>query len=125
MKIEKTLLTASGILVVFLLTSCSREIEGTFSGTLRWGFETQSFYVDEEDEAWWVSPQKDVFNKFGEDYGLRLNQLGEEYAAVLQYRVKMKGIASKRGEYGHFGMFKRRFEVEEILDFEWIGKDDQ
>ncbi|MDQ8183893.1 hypothetical protein [Pelagicoccus sp. SDUM812005] len=125
MKIHTALLTASGFLSIFLLTSCSKEIEGTFSGIMRWGFETQSFYVDEEDEAWWVSPQKDAFDKFGEDYGLRLKQLGEEYAVVLQYKVKMKGVASKRGEYGHFGMFKRQFEVEEIVDFEWIGKDDQ
>ncbi len=125
MKSLKTPIVSLSILAVFLLSSCSREIEGTFSGTLRWGFETQNIYVDGEDEVWWVSPREGTFEELGKDYGLRLNQLDEEHAVVLQYRVKLKGVASKKGKYGHFGIFERQLAVEEVVDFKWIGKNEQ
>ena len=101
-------------------TSCSRRIEGTFSGVFAYGFETSNFHVDGYDEVWWVSYDEEIFREFVEDYGKRLDQLGEEYAIPVRYQITVKGTASKKGRHGHLGGSDRELKVSEFVSYKWI-----
>ncbi|MDQ8188538.1 hypothetical protein [Pelagicoccus sp. SDUM812002] len=119
---KSTKLATLVIIFVFAIAtiSCSRKIEGTFSGTFSYGFETSNFHADGHDEVWWISYDEDIFKEFVEDYGKKLDQLGEEYAVPVWYQITVKGTASKKGRHGHLGGFDRELKVSEFVSYKWI-----
>ncbi len=86
--------------------SCGEWFEAEHEGTYSWGFETNSFQPCGIFENWWVTGD--------------VNQLVtcHDSLAPGQYNpvfVRVRGMASPPGYYGHLGVYQREFYLTELL----------
>ena len=70
------------------------------------GFEMSSFRRCDTDERWWVTG--------GSDIDARYRQVAAaDYEPVF---VRLTGVTSATGEFGHLGAYRREIEVTRIIE---------
>jgi hypothetical protein len=89
-------------------------------GTFSYEFEIHDFQPDMSFEHWWLEMDPNSFHPF-------LEQLGNHKNAVVDgklcCRLKVKGRLSPIGKHGHFGQWKRKLIVDEVVEYDIIPKD--
>jgi hypothetical protein len=83
--------------------------EGTFSGTVLFGFEQSAFEPCDSDETWWI------------DGGTEAGTLSEQYFQLQQQGptpvfARVEGETTGRGTYGHVGAYDRDLRVDAVVD---------
>lgn len=75
------------------------------AGRLSFGFEVSAFKPCGVDEIWWVSGPESLYRQY--------NEIADtEYEEVY---ARLRGVKSKKGEYGHLGAYQREFTVSQVL----------
>ena len=86
------------------------EVSGTFS----WGWEFSALSPCGISESWWVKGP----SSFLEEYSRVSAESG------LDVYVKIRGIRSERGSWGHMGAYDRQFRVVELVEIRGRTPDD-
>ncbi len=88
-----------------------------YAGSFTYGFEVVSFKPCHRDEAWWLDGD-----------AAALTELRTRYAAITQteqpVHVRLRGLISERGVYGHMGGYQRQLYVQDILEVRAIQPGD-
>lgn len=96
------------LIVILSAASCSifdSNDDEVIAGRLSFGFEVSAFKPCGVDEVWWVSGPETLFRQY--------NEIADtEYEEVY---ARLRGVKSKKGEYGHLGAYQREFSVSEAL----------
>ncbi len=92
--------------------------EGEFKGVFTYEFEVMDFQPDMSAENWWFDAKPDVL--------LPLRELAEEQNEPFvdnapRFRVRVYGSLSPIGRHGHFGQWRRRLTVHELIEFQLIS----
>ena len=89
------------------VTGPVEEVSGLYSV----GFEENCLVPDGVDEEWWADISTDMCD-------LYQSMVTDErsFPPFQQVRVRMKGIKSPLGNYGHLGLYDREFYVTEHLE---------
>ena len=75
-------------------------------GYVSFGFETSEFRPCGSKEQWWVLSTRDLSARYKK---LSANM----YSPVF---VRLRGVPTKLGQYGHLGAYQRQFEVTAVLE---------
>jgi hypothetical protein len=75
------------------------------------GFECSCFYPCDSDEMWWVIPGDELTEKYGTVLPLR-----DRHKEEGRLYVRLSGMVSELGSYGHMGGGDRRFEVQRVYE---------
>ena len=88
-----------------------------YEGSFTYGFEIIAFKPCNSDEVWWLNGDLPP-----------LKELRTRYEALTKkvepVHVKLRGLISERGFYGHMGSYQREFYVQAVLDVRAIQADD-
>jgi len=88
-----------------------------YDGTFTYGFEIIAFKPCNSDEVWWLNGDLPP-----------LKELRTRYEALTKkvepVHVKLRGLISERGFYGHMGGYQREFYVQAVLDVRAMQADD-
>jgi hypothetical protein len=79
------------------------------SGSFTYGFEVIAFKPCNSTEVWWLNGD-----------AAAMSDLRTRYAAITKtmqpVHVKLRGLISERGTYGHMGGYAREFYLQDVLD---------
>ena len=88
-----------------------------YAGTFTYGFEVVSFTPCNSTEAWWLNGE-----------AAAMTELRTRYAALTKTMqpvyVRLRGLASEHGSYGHMGGYQREFYLQDVLEVRAIQADD-
>ncbi len=88
-----------------------------YEGSFTYGFEIIAFKPCNSDEVWWLNGDIPP-----------LKELRTQYEALNKrmqpVHVKLRGLTSERGFYGHMGSYQREFYLQAVLDVRDIQADD-
>ena len=90
-----------------------KEYEGSFT----YGFEVIAFKPCNSDEVWWLNGEVAALKALRTQY----EALNKRMQPV---HVKLRGLISERGFYGHLGSYQREFYLQAVLDVRDIQADD-
>ncbi|MHC4180357.1 MAG: hypothetical protein ACYSWU_22875 [Planctomycetota bacterium] len=107
--------------LLLLLSACAGddplnapESEIDVHGHYAFGLEVASLHACDVDEVWWVEDPAGLLAGY--------NDVAEqEFEGVY---VRLRGIRSPLGEYGHVGAYDRTFEVTGLYEMRTAGPDD-
>ncbi len=84
---------------------------GVFEGFYALGFEDSTFEPCARDERWWVAPvDEETARELNERYLEAYEQGG------VRVFVRLRGVRSRKGSYGHLGSYERQLTVSQVLD---------
>lgn len=126
MKKHRPLAPFAGLLLLGLaLTTPSCALldgngEHTYEGFYNAGFEVSAFIPCGSEEAWWITFHGN--SSAGQEFSDRYAQLiDEEYEPIY---VRLRGVRSDKGAYGHLGGYAREFELLEVIEMRHRREDD-
>lgn len=91
-----------------------------FEGVYVSGFETSNFTpCGETDVYWWLTPNDDLLAQYN---GLQDEPRGRGLGPFV--RVRVEGLLSPEGEYGHLGASPRELKVTRVLSLEYLADGD-
>ncbi len=99
--------------MIVFLASCS--LVGGMEGIFTSGFEVMAFSQKGTNEEWWVSGVPESF--FTKYNSITKNTPEFDYASVY---VRVRGVKSKLGTYGHLGTYSREFKIEKLIEMREI-----
>jgi len=80
-----------------------------YMGTFTYGFEVVAFKPCNSDEVWWLNG--DI---------APMTELRTTYEALTKkmepVHVRLRGLISERGNYGHMGGYQREFYLQDVLE---------
>ena len=100
-------------IVLSVFAAVGRTLEsGVWEGFITMGHAGNSFRPCKSRETWWVKNQ---------GFSNKVEELEERYNAVIenpydQIYVRLRGEASRKGQYGPLGSYQRVMYVTEILE---------
>jgi hypothetical protein len=102
--------------VTFKNTPQNTALEGrtVWRGYVSFGFETSEFRPCGSREKWWVLSTKDLSQRYAK---LSPKMYGTVY-------VRLKGMPTHKGTYGHLGVYQRQFAVQSVLEARAPRSDD-
>jgi len=113
------------IFPLFLLVACENDepLESTYEGQFIYGFEQSNFYPCGSDEVWWVIDGEEYTRLTNEVAALAIDDTTTSDSCQGAF-VVLRGIKSKKGSYGHMGVFDREFQLTEVIDVRCGTSDD-
>lgn len=99
------------LLIVIYVHSCSEDSDDIeeWDGFYYIGFEINSFKPCGLDESWWVTGEDEPLEEFFSKY----YEVADDGCEVY---IRVNGIKTEKGSYGHMGASDREFEVTETLE---------
>ena len=103
------------IIVLILIVSCDAtnifkprsNSHGTKISGIYWSaFEVSALYPCGSDEVWWLIGSEEFYQRY---WDLRLQTYERAF-------VRLHGIRSKLGHYGHLGGYDREFKVSRVIE---------
>ena len=103
------------LLVIFLSFGTIQSVEldtdaKEYSGLYSREFEAVHFIECGSDENWWANTDPEI------DYDIKMKYLSRKNTEVKYIFVRVKGVLSEIGKFGHFGMSERELNIQEILE---------
>lgn len=120
------------IAIAFFSASCSQiqttpdipiQMETEFAGIYQQGEEMSLFRKCGSQEKWWVNTKsKSIREKMQESVGEKMTEMlerrkryGDEFK-YPEFFVRVKGLVSEKGHFGHLGQYDREFEITELIE---------
>ncbi|MBN1872702.1 MAG: hypothetical protein JXA33_00605 [Anaerolineae bacterium] len=93
---------------------------GVWEGHISFGNGEGNFHPCKSRETWWIKSQG--YTRTAEELYTRYTEVAQQPYERVYARVR--GLASKKGQYGHLGSYQRVVYVEEILEVRQAQSED-
>jgi hypothetical protein len=101
------------VILIALMTAANSPASDVneFEGTLVIAFEVQRFTPDSGKGAWWLDGPVPCVKKFIES-----RDPNGDYPDPVYFHLKIRGMLSDEGHFGHLNGYSRKLNVESVLD---------